>query len=143
MTNSSAGVLGMEVVSVRGCSNYWERYYENLSVDSAEVEKWQPCGALPKFVKTYLNPSDLILDIGCGSGRNACFLAENNLTVSGLDLSSRAVDFCQKRFSRQKLFGEFRQGSLQHIPFESNYFDAIICVGTIDHVTDYLKCVGY
>src|SRR5207302_11255421 len=33
-----------------------------------------------------------VLDVGCGTGENALYLAERGFSVAGVDLSTRAID---------------------------------------------------
>lgn len=46
-----------------------------------------------------------VLDLGCGAGNNAKFLAENGLSVYGIDGSATAISTCKKRFKEWDLRG--------------------------------------
>jgi len=66
-----------------------------------------------------------ILDVGCGAGNNAKFLAENGFCVYGIDGSSSAVEICNQRFKKWNLAGNFTQGDFLELPYENGFFDMI------------------
>ena len=78
---------------------FWEELYSQLdapdpfgvpSKEFTDLAQWMPRGSS-------------VLDLGCGAGRNALFLAERGLDVSAVDISLLAV---------QKLQHRARQGGL-------------------------------
>jgi len=54
------------------------------------------------------------LDVGCGLGHNALFMAQNGYEVTAIDLSQSAIDWAQKRFSKSPV--TFRQADLFKLP---------------------------
>ena len=115
--------------------NYWNNAFANINFNEVDFSKSRPEAALLGFSKTYLSNNDPVLDLGCGGGRNAQFLAEAGYSVYGVDVASSAVAFCRKRFEKLRLTGHFEEGSFDRIPFENAYFSAVICVAALDHVT--------
>ena len=67
-----------------------------------------------------------ILDLGCGAGNNAKFLAENGFSVYGVDCSETVIKICKKRFKGLRLEGKFIKCEFTKLPFKDNYFDLII-----------------
>ena len=47
-------------------------------------------------------PRNTVLDIACGRGRNAIFLAENGSSVTGIDISDAGIDLARERSSHLK-----------------------------------------
>lgn len=76
-----------------------------------------------------------VLDIGCGGGNNAKFLAENGFDVYGIDGSETAIKICKKRFKEWNLKGNFIQGDFLKLPYKDNFFDLII-----DRESLYANC---
>ena len=62
-------------------ARYREGAYENRTHPTALLAEW-----LPRL------PRGRALDVACGAGRNALFLAENGFEVTALDISSVALD---------------------------------------------------
>ncbi len=53
-------------------------------------------------------PGDRVLDIGCGTGVDACFLAERGVKVLGVDCSSEMIKVAKRRASSRE-----KQGSIE------------------------------
>ena len=76
-----------------------------------------------------LAPGQRILDLGCGTGWTACYLAQRHgAQVSALDLSPRSVAEARKRVSREGAEGQVGVvlADAHHLPFEADSFDAVI-----------------
>lgn len=75
-----------------------------------------------------------ILDVGCGLGRNALFLAKNGFDVSGFDLSEVSVKETLKKANEQNIkLGKFVVADMLEFPFEDNSFDALLAMNVISH----------
>jgi tellurite methyltransferase len=71
---------------------FWEAEYADPAAETfgpASPEVVELASALPE--------GSLVLDIGCGDGRNAIYLAEQGLRVDALDVSTLGVAKCRKR----------------------------------------------
>ena len=90
-----------------------------------------------------INGDDLILDIGCGGGRNLERFAEQITTgkVVGLDYSEvsveKSIELNQKAVDEGKV--EVIQGSVSEMPFEDNSFDIITGFETIYFWPDFIS----
>jgi ubiquinone/menaquinone biosynthesis C-methylase UbiE len=118
--------------------DYWERRFQNVDPETYDFSERKPAAALAHFCDTYLKQNDAVLDVACGGGRNAHYLAQHGYTVYGVDFAESAVEFCRKRFVRFNLFGTFKQGTMDNLLFSDNFFAGVICIAAIDHVT--LEC---
>ncbi len=71
----------------------------------------------------------LVLDIGCGKGVSACYLAEKyDCMVIGIDVSERMIQYA-KELARRKGLEErvsFRVADAHNLPFEDEKFDIVI-----------------
>ena len=77
----------------------------------------------------------LILDGGCGAGRFADVALSHGARVVAMDLSD-AIDACRVT---TEIHGERAgcvQGSLLELPFRDGVFDAVYCMGVIQHTPD-------
>lgn len=83
----------------------------------------------------------LILDAGCGAGRFADVAAQLGARVVACDLSA-AIDACRKNCEepagRSPGRGEvaWLQANLLNLPFRPGVFDAVYCMGVIQHTPD-------
>lgn len=78
-----------------------------------------------------------VLEVGSGRGGGASFMARylEPRSMTGLDFSPKAVEFCQRHYSFPGLI--FRQGNAESLPFGDSSFDAVVniesshCYGSI------------
>lgn len=56
------------------------------------------------------------IDVGCGIGDNAAYLAERGFAVTAIDLSPSAIDWARRRFSGRRI--DFRAADLFQLPPE-------------------------
>lgn len=95
--------------------------------ESADVNKVQELllEVFPK--KSYL------LEIGCGSGRDANFMVENNYKLLGIDASKEMID-------EAKMIHPLLKDSLQvlmipnELNFDNNTFDGVYSIATLMHL---------
>jgi len=72
----------------------WEKVYE------AEATPWdvgQPEDALVEFIDSGLVKPCRVLEIGCGNGNDAIFLAKKGFDVTVIDISKRAIEIAKER----------------------------------------------
>ena len=89
-------------------------------------------GTYASFIKKVLEsmnikPEDKILDMGAGTGRNACLMRRylhNKGEIIGLDIGKEMIDIFKKRCSSFKNVRVLRVRIDQKIPFE-NYFTKV------------------
>jgi tellurite methyltransferase len=75
------------------------------------------------------------LDLGCGVGRHALFLAEHGLAVEGVDGSAAGLDVAQKMAQARGLSLRLRQGTADVLPFDDSTFDFVLSWNVIYHGT--------
>jgi arsenite methyltransferase len=77
----------------------------------------------------HIDRDSYILDVGCGVGATACFIATKvGCRVVGVDILEKMVERSRERATREKLTHrvEFRVADAQNLPFEDNLFDAVL-----------------
>ena len=52
------------------------------------------------FIETYSNPSDIFLDIFCGSGQGLDVALSNGRNAIGYDIDPLSIEFCEKRLNK-------------------------------------------
>jgi cyclopropane fatty-acyl-phospholipid synthase-like methyltransferase len=80
-------------------------------------------------------PPGRAIDLGCGSGANAIFLAENGFTVTGVDFSSVAIAKAQAAAASRHVSNlTFLEADLTqpHIQRTLGEFDLLVDYGTLD-----------
>jgi len=77
------------------------------------------------------------LDAGCGSGRYSVALKKMNphMSVTGLDVSSDAINFGRQMAKRKGVEVSFQTGSVLDLPFEDESFDFVFSNGVLHHTS--------
>ena len=74
------------------------------------------------------------LDVGCGFGRNAIYLAKHGFVVSAFDLSEHSV---QMTIEKAKTAGvelkEVIVADMLNLPYQDNSFDCVLAMNVISH----------
>lgn len=116
--------------------NFWEQAYR-----SGEYRKhWDysaPSQELVALVAAGLiAPHARVLDVGCGSGREAVFLAECGCDVAGVDISPRALELARRRAWDEGVEVEWLEGSFFDLPVEDMSVDFINDRGALHLVAE-------
>lgn len=81
------------------------------------------------FMK-YRSPGSLILDVGCGPGRDVKYFMEKGFKVIGIDFSDGMLAEARKRVPE----GDFRKMDMRNLNFPDNQFDGIWCCSSFLHI---------
>ena len=99
--------------------------------------RYRPWTCVEKFLGDLDNQS-LVGDIGCGNGKNMLF-EKNDLNFKGCDFSNQLVQLgCAKGL-------DIVYGNILDIPYPNNYFDNIICIAVLHHISkeeDRIKAIN-
>ncbi len=110
----------------------WEDAYK--TVPPWDVGRPQP--AFVELVRTGELNGDKVLDVGCGTGENALYLAEKGFTVIGVDLTNRAISAAKAKAAEKKLKVDFREGNALSLDFKDSAFDNVIDSGLFHTFAD-------
>ncbi len=116
-------------------------YYSHVCLGSEEFKKSNGLSLNPK-VKNMLDKLRLtsnmnVLEIGCGRGDSAIYMARKVKSVTAIDYSKSAIKIANKiksisdKKTKEKI--NFYVMEASKLTFESNKFDMVIMVDTIDH----------
>ena len=67
-----------------------------------------------------------ILEVGCGTGRTACYLAKQGHQVTAMDIRADMLDKAKYRAEQEGVAIHFRIGNVEELPFESRTFDIVL-----------------
>lgn len=109
-------------ITIRSYDKSSEKYAKN-------VEKMYPYAEI-KFLKSLLKPKSSILDLGCGSGRDAIHLSKLGYSVTGIDLSKNMIKYAKKLGSKVN----FKVMDMKKLNFKDNSFDAVWANASLLHL---------
>jgi len=112
--------------------NIWEKEYRNpLLVTKNEGPQADTLRFL-KFLKKeqkYKVEDKVVLDLGCGTGRNANYLAERDNKVIGIEISKTALNLAISRAKDTGIQVDYRMGDIgEKYEIEDNSVDVVLDV---------------
>jgi SAM-dependent methyltransferase len=111
-----SGSYGMEAMLYYG-NNYYPR--RNMNYRNYNLELTNKFGILPGMK---------VLDAGCGYGNFLQAVNESGAHAYGIDIAPEPIRHCLNNID-----GEFRVASLDRLPYLSQSFDAVTCMGVLEH----------
>jgi ubiquinone/menaquinone biosynthesis C-methylase UbiE len=73
-----------------------------------------------------------VLDVACGTGESACYLAEQfRARLVGVDASAYMIARAQEKANKKGLHIEFKEADALHLPFDDDRFDAVLSECTV------------
>ncbi len=89
-----------------------------------------------KQLRSYPLPAgSKVLEVGCGTGRTACYAAAQGHRVTGIDIRPDMIAKAKARAEQEKLPVEFRIGDATALPFPDRSFDVVL-VESVSIFTD-------
>lgn len=127
--------------------NYPEEYdkvltiqdsYEQIAVnfDRVRAKPWKEC---VDFIQSF-DPSSLVLDVGCGTGRHSFASALKGHETIGVDFSKNMLKVAneKKSVSTSSNILHFVLADAAHMPFRNSLFDYILYIATLHNLPSHL-----
>lgn len=88
------------------------------------------------WYQKFLKNSDILLDIGSGSGQHSINASAIVKKVIGFDLTPQVVEIASKRLQDGNVKNvKFEVGnSEKRLPFRDNFFSAVFCLDVLEHL---------
>jgi SAM-dependent methyltransferase len=125
---------GYEIGTCGCMSISYNEWHLRYGVDVEAATPWH----LEVRKRLPLNPGD-VLEIGCGRGGFACWLAENTAAtrLTAMDFAETAVQMGRQYARSQNIETvHWRVGDILALPFGNDVFDTVLSCETIEHVPD-------
>jgi SAM-dependent methyltransferase len=110
---------------------FWDRSYR----DGSYLEHWEapavPAELMALVASGGLPVGATALDVGCGSGLEAVYLARSGLSVIGVDSSLPALELARERARAAGVALDLRPGSALALPIESAAIDLALDRGCL------------
>ena len=103
------------------------RTYDSIAEDF-DSTRYKPWPDTIRFSERF-SPGQLVLDLGCGNGRDLRHLQGRGVRVIGLDMSSG-----QLRVVRGKSEADVMQADVSSLPLRSNIANGAMLVATLVHI---------
>lgn len=116
-------------------NNYWESAYE-----SEEYKHWEFSYPSPEVVALAAaqvpRRNARILDVGCGGGIDAIFLAQCGYRVTGVDISEADLRIAKRRAKKAHVEVNWHRGNVLNLPIADEYIDFVTDRGLFHLIED-------
>ncbi len=112
----------------------WDQVYRRYQLETLPWELGRPREALVKLVEKGIIKKGKALDICCGAGTNTIYLAQKGFSVTGVDISSKAIEHAKRKAEQADVKIRFMVQNALTLPFEGGEFDLVFDMGCFHHV---------
>ncbi len=106
-----------------------EQFWNEVYASGDYLKKWDYSQASPELVSLLafaaLKLKSAVVDLGCGTGQDAIFMAQCGHKASGIDISQQALDLAQKKAEELDTEVNWQQANFLDLPFKDSSIDFI------------------
>ncbi|MBF7153943.1 class I SAM-dependent methyltransferase [Bacillus albus] len=122
---------------LRPAELFWNEFYENREKDVPFFEN-VPDENLVSYIETGWVSKGKVLELGCGPGRNAIYLANEGFEVTAVDLSIEGINWAKERALAKGIEIDFICDSIFNLECQ-NDFDFIYDSGLLHHIPPHRR----
>jgi SAM-dependent methyltransferase len=116
--------------------DFWQRAWAPLKTPYTQMPDLVYLNDIPASLREH--NASTVLDLGCGSGWLAIFLARENFKVTGLDVADQALNLAKMWAQQENLEIQFDLGDIAKMPYQPESFDAVVANSIFEHLTTAL-----
>ena len=112
----------------------WEEIYSKHGLAEIPWHADKPDQELIDLIENKEIKPDLVLDVGCGAGTDAIYLASKGCKVTAIDVSNEAIKIARERAENAGVEIDFIAGNFVDVEFQNESFDFINDRGFFHHI---------
>ncbi|MBC7482241.1 MAG: class I SAM-dependent methyltransferase [Rhizobacter sp.] len=118
--------------------DWWNAFYANRAKPCPFFVA-SPDESLAGWVRDGLVRPGRAVDLGCGHGRNAIFLASHGFSVEAVDYSQAAIDWARERVKETGTQVQLRHQSVFDLNLEAGSYDLVYDSGCFHHLPPHRR----
>lgn len=112
-------------IKEKATPDFWDNHWGRYKLKFTNKNRF-----IKKYLRKYFNDKEgLILEAGCGVAEKVYWMHYNGYNVIGIDYAKRTIITTKNVYPELKLV----IGDINHLPFKSNIYRCIWCLGVIEH----------
>ncbi len=112
----------------------WDKIYSEYNLVDIPWHSERPDKELIELIEQGIIKPSLTLDVGCGSGTDAIYLASKGSIVTAIDISSEAIKIAEERAKSVRVKVNFIVGNFLELELGKECFDFINDRGCFHHI---------
>ncbi len=125
--------MALKIYGQKATQNFWEKHWQTQKIKDFFSQTDQS-PLLPIFLK-HLPQKGKILEAGCGPGHWVFTLTQKGFNIIGIDNARKTIKTTKKAYPKLNL----KAADLLTSPFKKESFNAIICLGVLEHFESQKK----
>jgi ubiquinone/menaquinone biosynthesis C-methylase UbiE len=132
---------------------YWDEHIHDLSIATHPVGtreffqqldeyRYDKLNYLPRLVDVSTYQGKSLLEVGCGAGIDLVRFARAGAVVTGIDLSTTAIELARKNIEQNGLKADLWVMNGESMQFPDNSFDVVYAHGVLQYTADVEKMVA-
>lgn len=117
---------------------WWDRFFSNRVKPIPFFVEWPDENLVEWFSEGLLAPRR-VLELGCGHGRNALYLAERGCHVDAIDFSEEAITWAGERAEKANFSVNFECCSIFDAEIEEGSYDLVYDSGCFHHLPPHRR----
>lgn len=100
-----------------------------------DITRYKPWPESKRFIST-LRKGSMVLDLGCGNGRNSIYLAKEGMRVIGIDFSRGLIKIAKNKMEWKEVEDQVNllEGEIASLPLQDDTVDAVLYIATLHHL---------
>lgn len=115
----------MPRIDANGIEKHWEKVYQAAPLSELPWEEGRPSKRLIELVESGVVEKGAALDVCCGSGNNAAYLANNGFECYGIDISETAIGYAREKVAAEGKTCKLIKGNVLNMPFPADTFTLV------------------
>lgn len=124
---------------LREPTQFWDSFYKEHKDKDIPFFCDRVDEHLKKYVENKMIERGRVLEIGCGNGRNAIYLAKQGFSVTAVDLSEEAIRWAIQQATLQNVDIEFYCDNIFNLKLPNESFDFIYDSGCFHHLAPHRR----
>lgn len=135
---SHADLAALDALLVGSADDWWDTFYANRAKPCPFFVA-SPDESLAEWVRDGLVRPGRAVDLGCGHGRNAVFLASQGFSVEAVDYSQTAIEWARERVKETGATVRLRHESVFDLELEAGSYDLVYDSGCFHHLPPHRR----
>jgi SAM-dependent methyltransferase len=117
---------------------WWGEFFADRSKPCPFFVEWPDENLVAWFGEGLLAPGR-VLELGCGNGRNATYLASLGCSVAAVDFSAQAIEWARERAASAGAEVDFQRCSIFDAAIPDGCFDLVYDAGCFHHLAPHRR----